>query len=231
MKKIIIIFLFAVLLFLPSLKEVNANGLPYSTYTYSSSQRRIVPTQDAYLPLSMSFTLGGEALNSPRDITVDKDDNIYIADYGNARVIKYSLQTDDVMIIGEGILNQPTGVHVGLDGHLYVADFGNKAGYQFLYNPNTDTYTLGTIYQKPVNTPFFRPTDAFEPTKVITDRGHNVYLLLAGNINGLAEYENNGNFFGFFGGNQIPNTWDNVLRSVLFDEQQRRDWFQMIPKP
>jgi hypothetical protein len=47
----------------------------------------------------------------------------------------------------------------------------------------------------------------------------------------LAEFENNGNFFGFFGGNQIPNTWDNVLRFILFDEQQRRNWFQMIPKP
>lgn len=231
MKKIVILLLFLALLFIPSQREVQANGLPYATFTYSSSQRRIVPTQDAYLPLSMSFTLGGESLNSPRDITVDKDDNIYIADYGNARVIKYALQTDEVMIIGEGILNQPTGVHVGVDGNLYVADFGNKAGYQFIYNSASDTYTLGSIYQKPVNTPFFKPTDAFEPTKIISDRGNNVYLLLAGNINGLAQYENNGQFFGFFGGNQIPNTWDNVLRSVLFDEQQRRDWFQMIPKP
>lgn len=230
MKKLLIFILLLSIFYIPSL-TVEANGLPYSTFTYSSSQGRIVPTQDAYLPLSISYNLGGETLSSPRDITIDRDDNIYIADYGNGRIIKYSLRTDQVSIIGENVLNQPSGVHVGLDNHLYVADFGNKEAYQFLYDPNTDTYTLGVTYSKPTNTPFFRENDPFEPTKIITDRGHNVYLLLAGNINGLAEFENNGNFFGFFGGNRIPNTWDNVLRSLLFDEQQRRQWFQMIPKP
>jgi len=102
---------------------------------------------------------------------------------------------------------------------------------QFIYDETLGDYQLGAIYEKPVNSPFFKETDPFEPTKVITDRGNNVYVLLAGNINGLAEFENNGSFFGFFGGNQIPNTWDNVLKYMLFDEQQRREWFKMIPKP
>ncbi|MCR3906432.1 MAG: hypothetical protein NUK62_05360 [Tenericutes bacterium] len=230
MKKYIILLLVLLAVLIPSL-TVNANGLPYTTFTYSSSTGRLVPTQDAYLPLSIQDNLGGLTLNGPRDLTIDRNDNIYIADYGNSRVVKYSLQTDIVTTIGEGILNQPSGVHVGFDGNLYVADFGNKEAYQFLYDQDTDSYTLGTIYSRPINTPFFQDTDAFDPTKIITDRGNNVYILLAGNINGLAEYENNGSFFGFFGGNQIPNTWDNVLKSILFDEQQRRQWFQMIPKP
>ena len=230
MKKILIILLFATLLFLPS-QSVEANGLPYNTFTYSSANNRFVFTQDAYLPLSISYELGGLELNNPQDLTIDSDDNIYIADYGNGRVIRYSLQDDTFMIIGEGILNQPMGVHVGRDGNLYIADFGNKEGYQFIFDALTETYTLGTVYSKPVGTPFFQPEDPFEPTKIITDKGNNVYMLLAGNINGLAEFENNGNFFGFFGGNQIPNTWDNVLRYVLFDEEQRRNWFQLIPKP
>ena len=230
MKKLLILLLTIILLSVTSL-TVEANGVPYATFTYSSSQRRIVPTQDAYLPLSMSYTLGGIGLNSPSDITIDSEDNVYIADTGNKRVIKYSLRTDAVSVIGDTILNEPTGVHVGLDGSLYVADFANKKAYQFLYDENTDTYTLGSIYEKPVNSPFFKESDPFDPTKVITDRGNNVYVLLAGNINGLAEFENNGSFFGFFGGNQIPNTWDNVLKYILFDEQQRRDWFKMIPKP
>ncbi len=231
MKKLLILFLSIFIFFSVTSLTAEANGVPYSTFTYSSAQRRIVPTQDAYLPLSMSYTLGGIGLSSPSDITIDANDNVYIADTGNKRVIKYSLRTDLVSIIGETILNEPTGVHVGFDGSLYVADFGNKKAYQFLYDENLDTYNLGSIYEKPVNSPFFKDTDPFDPTKVITDRGNNVYILLAGNINGLAEFENNGSFFGFFGGNQIPNTWDNVLKYMLFDEKQRRDWFKMIPKP
>ena len=114
---------------------------------------------------------------------------------------------------------------------MYVADFGSKEGYQFLYDDLTDTYSLGSVYSKPINTPYFTPTDAFDPTKIITDRGNNVYMLLAGNINGLAEFENNGNFFGYFGGNTLPSTLENIMKSILFDEQQRREWFKMIPKP
>ena len=52
--------------------------------------------------------------------------------------------------------------------------------------------------QKPQNTPYFSDTDAFDPTKIITDKGHNVYMLLAGNVNGLVEYENRGEFFWLF---------------------------------
>src|SRR3989339_628983 len=188
MKKLIIVLILIMVFSVTSL-TVSANGVPYATFTYSSSQGRIVPTQDAYLPLSMSYNLGGETLLNPEDITIDKEDNVY------------------------------------------VADFGNKKAYQFIYDETLGDYQLGAIYEKPVNSPFFKETDPFEPTKVITDRGNNVYVLLAGNINGLPEFENNGSFFGFFGGNQIPNTWDNVLKYMLFDEQQRREWFKMIPKP
>jgi len=230
MKKYILLLIVLLAFFVPSL-EVKANGLPYTTYTYSSATHRFVWTQDAYLPLSISYDLGGLTLDTPSDMTIDIQDNVYIADTGNSRVIKYSLQNDVVTVIGEGFLDQPTGVHVGLDGSLYVADFGTKEGYQFLYDDLTETYTLGSVYSKPVNTPYFKPTDAFDPTKIITDRGNNVYMLLAGNINGLAEFENNGNFFGFFGGNTLPSTLDNILKSVLFDEEQRREWFKMIPKP
>ncbi len=231
MKKICLFLLILMLSILVSSPKIEANGLPYVTYTYSSSTRRFVFTQDAYLPLSVTDNLGGLTLNNPQDITIDREDNVYIADQGNSRIIKYELRTDQVWIIGEGILDQPKGVHVGNDGHLYVADFGTQKGYQFLFDRITNTYTLGSVYEKPTNTPFFKPNDPFVPTKIVTDQGNNVYLLLAGNINGLVEYENNGTFFGFFGGNRIPNTWDNILRFMLFDEKQRRNWFQMIPKP
>lgn len=230
MRKIIVLIL-VVMLGILSSQTIFANGLPYQTYTYSRSNGRFVFTQDAYLPLSITDNLGGLTLDNPQDLTIDKEDNIYIADQNNKRIIKYSLQTDQVSTIGDGILDEPKGVHVGRDGHLYVADFGNEKGYQFLYNKDTDTYSLGATYEKPTNSPFFKESDPFVPTKIVTDQGNNVYLLLSGNINGLAEFENHGNFFGFFGGNQIPNTWDNILKFMLFDETQRRNWFQMVPKP
>jgi tetratricopeptide (TPR) repeat protein len=230
MKKILIIFFISIFLLIPSL-NLKANGLPYATYTYSSALNRMVWTQDAYIPLSIQTELSGLQLEEPQDLTIDKEDNLYISDYGNKRIIKYSLKDDSVLVIGEGILDEPMGIHVGDDGHLYVADFGLKMGLKFVFDENIGNYILDQTYEKPQNTPYFTDKDAFDPTKIITDKGNNVYMLLAGNINGLVEYENRGEFFGFFGGNTIPNTWDNVLKFILFDEDQRRQWFQMIPAP
>jgi hypothetical protein len=139
MKKILILLFIGLFLLMPSL-TINANGLPYSTYTYSSALGRMVWTQDAYIPLSIQTELSGLNLSQPQDLTIDQDDNLYISDYGNKRIIKYSLKDDSVLVIGEGILDEPMGIHVGEDGHLYVADFGLKMGLKFFYDENIGNY-------------------------------------------------------------------------------------------
>ncbi len=230
MKKIAILIFLVILatLFVTPTAHANA-GIPYQTFTYSSSTRSFIGTQDAYMPLSIQSLLGSELLASPTDITVDVNDNVYIADTG--KVIKYSLEFDTTTVIGLGILDRPTGVHVDRFGALYVSDMGTKKAYKFVYNDITETYQVAVEYVKPVNTPYFDAEDPFEPSKIVTDRGGLVYVLLAGNINGLGKFANNGEFTGFFGGNQLPATFENFIRSVFFDEQQRRDWFRMIPPP
>lgn len=226
-----IIFVYIGLLFpqRSTLVGFTDNGLPYQTYTYASSRRQLIQTQDAYLPLSLTQTLGDFTLLSPQDVYVDINDIIYVADKGSKSVIRYNLQTDEAIEIGKGVLNVPTGIHVDSFGNLYVADFGNKQAYQFEFSD--DAYTLIETYEKPINSPFFGEDDPFDPTKVVTDRGGNVYLLLSGNVNGLAQFKNDGEFFGYFGGNRIPATFENTVRSLLFDEETRRNFFQIIPKP
>ncbi len=211
---------------IPSLAD---NGLPYQTYTYATSRQQLIQTQDAYLPLSLTQTLGAFTLSSPQDVYVDQNDIIFVADKGTKSVIRYNLQTDEAIEIGQGILDIPTGIHVDDDGRLYVADFGNKQAYQF--QMVDDAYELVVTYEKPLNSPFFGEDDPFDPTKLVTDRGGNVYVLLAGNVNGLAQFKNDGEFFGYFGGNRIPATFENTVRSLIFDEATRREFFQIIPKP
>ena len=226
-----VVFVYIGLLFpqRSTLVGLTDNGLPYQTYTYASSRQQLIQTQDAYLPLSLTQTLGDFSLISPQDVYVDINDIIYVADKGTKSIIRYNLQTDEAIEIGKGVLNIPTGVHVDSLGNLYVADFGNKRAYQFQRTNNT--YTLIETYEKPINSPFFGEDDPFDPTKIVTDRGGNVYVLLSGNVNGLAQFKNDGEFFGYFGGNRIPATLDNTIRSLLFDEETRRNFFQIIPKP
>ena len=89
----------------------------------------MIPTQDAYVPLASINKLSSESLLNPEDIFVDSKDNIYIADTGNKRILKYDLKTDQITVIGLGELKEPKGVHVDDFGAVYVADYGNKKGY------------------------------------------------------------------------------------------------------
>lgn len=209
------------------------NGVLYQTYTYSISRNRLVPTQDAYIPLSLTKDVQGYTFNNPRDMSIDEEDRMYIADTLNARILRFSLKNPDepVLVIGEGILQEPYGVHVNANKDVYVADFKTKEAYKFAYDALTDTYALQTTYKRPENSLLFRAGDVFEPTKIISDKGGNVYVLLSGNINGLAQFSDSGMFLGYFGGNRIPATLENMVRSLVFNEQQRRDWFKMIPRP
>ncbi|MFA5693260.1 MAG: YIP1 family protein [Acholeplasmataceae bacterium] len=234
-RSIILILIVFLILLTPS---VFSYELPYRTYTYNQAQGGLVFTQDAYLPLSISYQLDDIVLNNPQDISIDKEDNIYIADYlrdsagnSNGYIIKYNLETNEVAKIGESILKEPTGVHIGFDSNVYVADNKSKEAYKFTLNEQSNEYELEATYKRPVNTPYFGPSEVFEPLKIVTDQGNVVYILLAGNENGLGKYENGGEFTGFFGGNQIPKTFENMVKSIFFNEEQRRNWFKMIPTP
>ena len=65
-------------------------------------------------------------LNLPGGVAVDTTGNVYVADYGNDRVVKLSASTlvQDVLPFSD--LVKPTGAAVDSGGNVYVADFGNR---------------------------------------------------------------------------------------------------------
>ncbi|MDX2136776.1 MAG: TIGR03663 family protein [Chloroflexota bacterium] len=67
----------------------------------------------------------------PRDVAVDAQGNIYVADTGNKRVRVYDSQGNYLRDIGgsgagEGRLNEPSGLAIAPDGRLFVADTWNR---------------------------------------------------------------------------------------------------------
>jgi len=68
------------------------------------------------------FGYGEGSLRDPLGISVDRRENVYVADSQNDRVAIYDLFGNFLKSVGGRILRMPSGVTVGEDGLIYVAN-------------------------------------------------------------------------------------------------------------
>ena len=118
---------------------------PYQTYTYSIDGFAL-HSPDAYTPVMAvdSAYMGLEVpFDEPRDIVVDENDNVYLVDSKNDRIVvldkyfkfKYDV---DTFVNEQGVndcLNNPNGVFVK-NGVMYVCDTDNARIVTFDTNGN-----------------------------------------------------------------------------------------------
>lgn len=207
MKKLIVFVLIlshTLLWMMPLQANEQANGVPYQTFA-EDYKRRMIPTQDAYIPYDAYTSFSGYALNAPEDILM-VGDYLYIADTGNKRILKIERNLTSVTEIGVGLLKRPTGVYVNANGHIFVADFEASLVYEF-----DDQGVLQNTIDRPT-APMFGQNTPYRPYKIDGDVGGNLYIISEGSFQGIIQLDNLGNFLGFFGANPV-----NVdLRAVIF---------------
>ena len=86
-------------------------------------------TPKTYLAQNVITYLGEEGGNlyEPSDIFIDKEDNIFVADKGNNRIVKLNSDGEfEKAYYADGGLNAPQGVYYSNFGGLFVADTGNQ---------------------------------------------------------------------------------------------------------
>jgi len=116
-------------------------------------------------------------LYNPSGAAVDGSGNVYIADYGNSRVLKEALSAGiySESTVPTSSLNGPQGVSVDGSGNLYIADSGNNRVLKETLSAGS--YTESTL-----------PTSALNwPSGIAVDGSGNVYIADTGNNRVLIE--------------------------------------------
>lgn len=150
---------------------------------------------------------------NPQDLFVDKNDNIYIVDTGNKRIVKMNsnYETTGIFYGPDKAFKQPQGIFVDDDGDMYVADTENnrivhmdpegKFVEEFL-NPESELNT----------------GDVFTPSKLIVSKTGYIYVVKGENIMAM---DGNGEFRGFYGQTNIGYSLTEVLMRMFASEQQQ----------
>jgi len=204
--------------------------VPYETYFYDYEGEYYI-SPDAYVPerVFKAVDMGLEVeLKEPTDLVVDSEQNIYIADSGNNRILIFdkdlNLKQEIREFMPDGAeapdaFNVPTGVFVTGDGLVYVADsknsrivvLDNDGGFnRIIPAPDSDVFPEGFIY---------------EPYALAVDPAGRIYVVSKSTNMGIIGLNAAGGFEGFIGAEKVvPNIMDIFWDLITSKEQEARSY-------
>lgn len=192
-----------------------------TSYTYTVDENgNFIRTQDAYLP---DKTITNLKLSGPQDLFIDTENILYIADTGNRRIVKYSINEGkmiDELYYEE--FSTPKGVFVTEQGDIYVADTGAKAVFRF-----SKELEMKEKFGKP-DTPLFSTTN-YEPNKVAVDKSGNMYIVGEGVYSGIIQLAHTGEFLGYFTVNKTRLSVAQQLQRMIFSRAQLANLVDAVP--
>lgn len=194
----------------------------YQTYS-TNSQGEFVYIQTAYTPVSTIEKIGDYTMSGCADMTVNNDE-IYICDTGNKRILIGDLNGNFHRMIEADFFQQPTGLFVVNENEIYIAD--QQAKTVFVIDSQGD---LLRTYTRPAEA-LFGSSSQYEPLKVAADSKQNVFIVSKGNTNGVIQLSRDtGEFMAYYGANTVSVTlWDRISDS-LFTEEQKNQMEKKIP--
>lgn len=197
---------------------------PYQTYTYSYDGFAL-SSPDAYTPLMTvdSDYMGLKtAISEPKDIEVDDDQNIYIADSKNNRIVVldryYKLKfTIETFVNEYGIddeLSSPAGVFV-TDDTIYVCDTDANRIVTFDKEGNYDH-----IIPQPEST-LFDDDAVYKPVAVAVDQYGRIFVVSSTTYEGIIVMTSDGQLTGFIGAQAVSlSAWEILWRRFQTAEQR-----------
>ncbi|MFW6243404.1 MAG: hypothetical protein ACOC2W_04525, partial [bacterium] len=202
--------------------------MSYRTYTYDF-YNDIVASPHAYVP-ERSFSgidIGVGHFDEAIAFSVDDNDNIYIVDRQNNRIIHIDEEYELKRIIDEFYheknqqtegFDHPNDISVEPEGDMYIADSGNNR----IIHLNKD----GDFVREIVVTGEHDMIDDdyyFSPLKLDVDQSGRIYVINEGEFEGLLFLQQDAEFAGFIGAPSVdPNPFEYFWQNLIATEEQRR---------
>ncbi len=214
----------AVMALLTILTVAVGAAAPYATYTYSS-EGFVLNSPEAYVPdmvVDSNYMGLDTAFDDPRDIFVDPDENVYVVDAKNNRVIccdrYYKFKFDiSKFTNSQGVpdsLSDPSGVFVN-DKFIYVCDSNNNR--IVMYDREGEFYK---IIPQPVSS-LFDEGAIYKPVACAVDAYGRLFVVSSTTYQGIIVMSDNGDFHGFIGAQKVSISAMDILWRKLQTEEQR----------
>lgn len=220
MKKFLI--LFVILINITVKLPVSAS--PYVSYNYDNFGDAL-PSQAGYT-VKKNVSYG---FSEPKDLFFS-DENFYVADTGNNRIVVLDSELDSVVKVydrftmpdgSETILSQPEGVFVS-EECIYIADTQNNR----ILVSDFDAEIISEI-EKPVSE-VYDQKKTFQPSEILADKSGNIYTILNNITAGCAMFSKQGEFMGFYGANRSEVN-AGTIRNYFVSEKKKSRRKRNIP--
>lgn len=209
-----LLLLFIMLVSLPLPVDAEA----YKTYSQAPSGD-LVETQTAYEAYDILYS---SLMTSPEDIVI-RDSIIYTVDSQQRHVLIMDINGEVLDSFGEDILSAPTGIALDSSNDIYVAD--GSAGRVFKFS---ETGELLDEFARPEE-PLFGRTSPYTPRKISVDIRGNMYIIGEGATAGVIQLNPDGEFLGYYGANEAPTNFLQIIRDNLLSEIQQARVFRNVP--
>ncbi|URN94600.1 MAG: nuclease PIN [Candidatus Pristimantibacillus lignocellulolyticus] len=213
--------------------QIALADVPYKTY-YKDNYGQHYQIQAAYTPTAMIgsqlfIEVNGEEQYSPfvqpQDLFIDQDDQMYIADTNNNRIVHLNELGELVRILEfpDNPLNHPQGVFITDKGDIYIADTGN----QRILKLNNEG-TIVAEFSKP-ESPLIPDNFKYDPIKLVVDKRGFLYIATLGGYQGLLQLDPDGNFQGFFGANKTSFSVVDSIKRLLYSREMYEREISKLP--
>lgn len=213
----------------------------YKTYTLDRGNN-LSETNEAYEAVYQIRALSdGTTLKQAKDLFVDEDDYIYIADTGNQRVVVLDPDYQVVYSFGSDLLVKPLGIYV-IDDYVYVADYGlgqqaTDLGQIVVWHLDKtketveEALTLVHVFSTPESPILEVDGFIFRPMKIAVDENYTMYVINEGTTSGVLMINSDNRFINYFASNSVDiSLWDRIQR-ILYADNPNVTLTKNLPSP